>query len=146
MRPRCQVSDLFFRYMKLSPAPVTQRRTADHADLAFELDLSDALELFAQDFDFTCELKFVWCVLVMASAADRKQRARRLYPFGRGCEDFQQTRMHVLAGFDSRRFTGQDEWNQHNAALDATESLPAIHPLVYIYVELMNFLLRHRLR
>ena len=69
MRARRQVSDLSLGDVKLRAIAIPERRTADHADLAFELDLADALQLLAQDLDFAGELKFVRRVLIVAAAA-----------------------------------------------------------------------------
>jgi hypothetical protein len=86
MRPRCQVSNLPFRDVKLRPVAILQRRTADDVNLGLELDLADPLQLLAQDIDLSRELIFVRCVLIVAAAADRKQWTGRRCSFRRGRE------------------------------------------------------------
>ena len=75
--------------MKLSAVTIAQRRAADDRDLAFELDLADALQLLAQDLDFPGELVFVGGVLIVAAAANRKQRTWWRNAFGCGRQHVQ---------------------------------------------------------
>ena len=82
--------------MKLRPVAIAERRAADHADLAFELDLADALQLLPQDLDFAGELVFVRRVLIVAAAASREQRAGGVTRSGAGVSTSTKRSMDVL--------------------------------------------------